>query len=326
MRITRCRPGLLAISALVLALLAVPTPAAAQTGQIKGKVVDAKNQPIEGAVITIEMIEGMTRKYQTKTNRRGEYVQVGLQTGLYRVTASKDGMSQSFDERVRLGGTEINFTLTPGSTAGVSPEEAKKAEERLKAVRAAFDEGVTLSNEGKHDEAIAKFNEVIAAAPKCVECYNNIGTVYSRKQDYAQAEAAFKKALEINPQSADSYNGLATIYNAQKQFDKAAEASAQAQKLGSEAGGTPGAANAGTVFNQGVIAWNAGKVPEAKKLFEQAVQLDPKLSDAHYWLGMATVNEGKLPEAAKHFEEYLKVAPDGQYAEQAKSILASIKK
>jgi outer membrane protein assembly factor BamD (BamD/ComL family) len=41
---------------------------------------------------------------------------------------------------------------------------------------------------------------------------------------------------------------------------------------------------------------------------------------------MATVNEGKLPEAAKHFEEYLKLAPTGQYAEQAKSILASIKK
>src|SRR3712207_7549398 len=36
---------------------------------------------------------------------------------------------------------------------------------------------------------------------------------------------------------------------------------------------------------------------EAKKNFEEAVKLDPKLADAHYWLGMALVNEGKLPEA-----------------------------
>lgn len=326
MRSTRCRLGLLASSAFVLAMIAVPTPATAQTGQIKGKVVDAKKQPIEGAAITIEMIEGMNRKYETKTNRRGEYVQVGLQPGMYRITATKDGMSQALEERVRLGGSEVNFILTPGSSAGASPEDAKKAEERLKAVQAAFEQGVTLSNEGKHDEAIAKFNEVIAAAPKCVECYNNIGTVYSRKQEYDQAEAAFKKALEINPKSADSYNGLATVYNAQKKFDQAAEASAEAQKLSGEAGGATGGGNASTVYNQGVIAWNAGKVPEAKKLFEQAVQLDPKLADAHYWLGMATVNEGKLPEAAKHFEEYLTLAPTGQYAEQAKSILASIKK
>ena len=75
-----------------------------------------------------------------------------------------------------------------------------------------------------------------------------------------------------------------------------------------------------------MIAWNAGKVAEAKKLFEQTVQLDPKLADAHYWLGMATLNEGKMPEAAKHFEEYLKLQPSGQYAEQAKSILTQIKK
>ena len=72
------------------------------------------------------------------------------------------------------------------------------------------------------------------------------------------------------------------------------------------------------MFNQGVILWNAGKIPEAKKQFEEAVKLDPKLADAHYWLGMASLNEGKTPDAVPHFEEYLKLAPTGQYAEQAK--------
>ena len=330
MRSARYRRGSLTICAFVLGLFAFSMPALAQTGQVKGKVVDGNNKPIEGAQIVIEMTEGMTRKYETKTDRRGEFVQVGLQPGQYRITASKEGMSQSFDQRIRLGQSEVNFTLKPGMVAEGSAEDRKKAEEKLAAVKGAFEQGVTLSNENKPDEAIAKFQEVLAAAPKCVECYNNIGTNYTRKQDYPKAEEAFKKALELNPQSADSYNGLATVYNAQKQFDKAAEASAQAQKLAGEAGGTAGAAGGGggasTVYNQGVIAWNAGKVAEAKKLFEQTVQLDPKLADAHYWLGMATLNEGKMPEAAKHFEEYLKLQPSGQYAEQAKSILTQIKK
>jgi len=320
----RSRLGLLAIGAFVLAAtaLALPAPAAAQTGQVKGKVVDEKNQPVEGATITIEMIEGMTRKYETKTNRRGEYVQVGLQPGMYRVTAQKGDMSQSFDQRIRLESAEVNFTLKPGM---ISDDDRKAAAAKVEAMKTTFAEGVALSNEGKHDEAIARFEEVLAGAPKCVECHNNIGTVYTRKQDYAQAEAAFKKALEINPESADAYNGLATVYNAQKKFDEAAEASAQAQKLGGATGAT-GGGNAGTVFNQGVIAWNASKVPEAKKLFQQAVELDPKLADAHYWLGMATVNEGKMAEAVPHFEKYLELAPSGQYAAQAKSILGSIKK
>lgn len=327
MRGARFGRGSLALWALVLGLFAVSTPAAAQTGGVKGKVVDAQNKPVEGAIITIEMTEGMTRKYETKSDRRGEFVQVGLQPGNYKITATKDGMSQSFDQRVRLDMSQVNFTLKPGMVAEASEADRKKAEEKANALRGAFGEGVALSNDGKHDEAIAKFNEVIAQVPKCVECYQNIGTVYTRKREWDKAEEAFKKAIEFKPDSADAYNGLATVYNAQKKFDQAAEASAQAQKIAGAAGTAGGGGgNAGTVFNQGVIAWNAGKVPEAKKLFEQAVQLDPKLADAHYWLGMATVNEGKLPEAAKHFEEYLKLAPTGQYAEQAKSILTSIKK
>ena len=221
----------LAISALVLGLLAFALPAAAQTGQVKGKVVDAKNQPIEGATITIEMTEGMTRKYETKTNKRGEFVQIGLQPGNYKITATKDAMSQSQNQRVRLDMMEVNFTLKPGMAPEASAEDVKKAEAKVAAIKGAFEQGVTLSNEGKYDEAIAKFNEVLAEAPKCVECYNNIGTNYSRKKDFDKAEEAFKKAIEINPSSVEAYNGLATVYNAQKKFDQAAEASAQAQKL-----------------------------------------------------------------------------------------------
>ena len=41
---------------------------------------------------------------------------------------------------------------------------------------------------------------------------------------------------------------------------------------------------------------------------------------------MANLNEGKMPEAAKSFDEYLKLEPAGKYAEQAKGILAQIKK
>jgi hypothetical protein len=35
---------------------------------------------------------------------------------------------------------------------------------------------------------------------------------------------------------------------------------------------------------------------------------------------------GKLPEAAAMFEAYLKLAPEGQYAAQAKAIVAQLKK
>ena len=143
------------------------------------------------------------------------------------------------EQRIGLDPAEVNLTLRPGGAAGggASAEERKKAEARVAAIRGNFDMGVKLSNEGKHDEAIAKFNEVLKEAPKCVECYTNIASLQLTKKDYDAAEATYKQALEVNPSSAEAYNGLATVYNAQKKFDQAAEASAQAAKLGAA---TPG--------------------------------------------------------------------------------------
>jgi len=310
-------------SLLVLALAVVVSPALAQTGQVKGKVVDVKNQPVEKAQVTIEATDGMGRKFNVTTNKKGEYIQIGLPPGQYKITAAKDGLSASHEQRIGLDAAEVNLALRPGTAADMSPDERKKAEAKNAAIRAAFEAGVKLSNENKYDEAIAKFTEVVAAVPKCTECLTNIASLHLAKKDYDSAEATYKKALEVNPSSAEAYNGLANVYNAQKKFDQAAEASAQATKLGAAA---PGGASASTVFNQGVIAWNASRIDDAKKAFEEAVKLDPKLAEAHYWLGMANLNQGKMPDAATSFEEYLKLDPSGKYAEQAKGILTQIKK
>ena len=327
---TRCASiGLrLAIAAFVLA--AFGAAADAQTGRIKGKVVDADNKPVEGATVLLESKE-MNRKLTTKTDRRGEYTHF-LAPGEYTVTVTKDNLTQTQQTRVSIDERELNFTLRPGGGAGagggaISDADRKKIEAERTAVKTAFESGVALSNEGKYDEAVAKFTEVLAKMPKCTECHSNIGAVYMKKKDYVQAEASYKKALEVDPNAVEAYMGLANAYNAQRKFDLATEASAQAQKLQGAAGAAGGAgASASSMFNQGVIAWNAGKIPDAQKLFEQAVAADPKLAEAHYWLGMANVNQGKLPEAAKSFEEYLKLDASGQYAEQAKSMLAAIKK
>jgi tetratricopeptide (TPR) repeat protein len=325
---TRTRIGL-TLGAFVLGLLTISTTGYAQTGRIKGKVLDAENKPVEGAIIQMESKE-FNRKISTKTDKRGEYTQF-LAPGQYSVTATKGDLSQTFDVRVSLDEKEVNFSLKKGSGgagAGASDAERKKAEADMAAVKTTFEQGVALSNENKYDEAIAKFNEVLTKLPKCAECYTNIGALNLKRKDYDQAEAAYKKAAEVNPSSSEAYMGLANVYNAQKKFDQATEAGAQAQKLlaASPGGAAGGAVNASAVFNQGVIAWNAGKIPDAQKLFEQAVAADPKMAEAHYWLGMANVNQGKLPEAVKSFEEYLKLDASGQYAEQAKGMLAAIKK
>jgi tetratricopeptide (TPR) repeat protein len=310
------------ISVLVLSLVALATPAFAQSGQLKGKVLDAQNKPVSDAKITMLAVE-TNRKYETKSDSKGEWRQIGLPPGPYTVTAEKDKLTQSFDVRLGLETKEVNFSLQAGQAGGqMSPEQAKKEAERVEGIKAAFAQGAELTNAGKYDEAIVKFNEVIAAAPKCTECYVNLGAIHSRKQDWPKAEEAYKKALELNPESVESYNGLANVYNAQKKFTEAQAMNAEANKRMGAAGG-PG--NADAFYNQGVIAWNGNDFPKAQELFAAAVKANDKHAEAHFMLGQANLNLGKLPEAAKEFETYLKIAPTGPNAEKAKANFEMLK-
>jgi Flp pilus assembly protein TadD len=326
-----------AICTLAVGVAFVASPAFAQSGQIKGKVTDPQGNIVVGAKVLIENLDKGSRPIEVKTDKKGEYIQVGLYPGKYRITVTKDALSATRETDIHLDMLSMDFKLEPGGGGGkgggANKEDAAKAKAKSEAMTKAFSDGVALSNAGKTDEAIAKFNEVIAVVPNCAECYANIGTVQGQAKKYDESEAAYKKAIELKPDFSEAWNGLANVYNAQKKFDLAAEASKKAMDLISAppAGGAPGApgaapgGNASQSFNQGVILWNAGKIPEAKAQFEQAVKLDPNLADAQYWLGMALLNGGSTADAKPKFEAYLKLAPTGQYAETAKSIVASIK-
>lgn len=301
-------------AAFAAVLLAGLAPVAlAQSTMIKGKVVDAKNEPVVGVTITIEFMGGVNRKLTTKTDKRGEFIQLLTESGQYRVTASDPKIgSASGVTAVRLGRiAEMTIVLVPSTAAN---DAAKAAE-----LKKAFDEGVAASRGGRHDEAIEKFRAAIEMAPSCFDCHFNIGVAYMSKKDEKAAEAAWKQALEVKADYPEALNALSTLYNNQKRFDEASAMSAKA------AAASGGAGNADATFNQGIILWNQGKIAEAKAKFEETITMNASHADAHFQLGMALLNEGKLPDAVGAFESYLKLAPEGQYATQAKGMIAQLK-
>jgi tetratricopeptide (TPR) repeat protein len=209
----------------------------------------------------------------------------------------------------------MSFTLSASS--GLTAEDKKEAA----ATQASASAAVEAMKAGRHDEAIAKFQEVIAKVPTCADCYYNIGVSQMAKQQQAEAEASFKKAIELKPDNGDAYTALANLYNSQKKFDLAAEASANAAKY---AGGGAGGGNAEASYNQGVILFNAGKFAEAKTQFEAATKADPNHAMAQYQLGMTSLNLGQIPDAVSALEAYLKVDPNGPKAAEVKAALPAL--
>jgi tetratricopeptide (TPR) repeat protein len=299
------------VLALAVALV-FSAPAFAQ-GIVKGKVVDAKGEPVADAKVAIQ---GPARNAETKTNNKGEYVQVGLQSGAYTVTVSKDKVGQAAQQVTVSQGTpaEANFTLT--ATSGMSPEQ--------KAVQEAASSAIEALRAGRDDEAITKLNDVVTKLPTCSDCYYNLGLAYSHKQQWDAAEAAMKKAIELKPTNPDPYNGLANVYNAQKKFDEALAMNQKATELAGSTAGAGGGGGAEAVYNQGVVLFNAGKYAEAATQFESATKADPNNANAFYQLGMTNLNLGKIPEAVSALETFLKLAPDDPKAAQVKGSLPAL--
>ena len=142
----------------------------------------------------------------------------------------------------------------------------------------AFDEGIKLTQAGKLDEAIAKFSEAKAINPDCFACQFNIGLSYAAKKDVPKAEEAFLAASALKADSPEPFNQLANLYNAQQAGRQGgADGGRSVEALRRRGGGAGGGASAESLFNQGVVLWNASKIAEAKAQFEAAVKAKPDL-------------------------------------------------
>jgi tetratricopeptide (TPR) repeat protein len=275
------------IALIVLVVVGVPRHAASQgTGMIQGVVKDAQGQPVEGAKIIVESNESVPRRFESRTGKNGDYVQVGLTSGTYKVTVEKDKIIQLQNVPVKaLDATTVNFTLSPPTPPPPSPEAVAQAAQAVE-MRKVFVEGIEAAQANRFDEALAKFHKTIELAPQCAECYYNLGAIYSVKERFEAAAEAVLKGNEI---------------------------------LAAEGPNAP-SPNPVALYHRGVILWKGGKYPEARKQFEQALKADPNHADSHYSLGVALIQEGNLAAGANEFETYLKLAPTGEHAERAKEL------
>jgi tetratricopeptide (TPR) repeat protein len=265
------------------------------TGTARGKVLDDKGQPIIDAKIAIEYQGELKRTFQTKTNKKGEYTQVGLATGMYRITATKDGFAPFFVEtRVTIGDVTYipDIKLAPAHLVAQAAA-AKAADEITPAFNAAAD----LARQGKVDEAEAAYKALAEKAPTIPEIQLNLGYLYRQKKDWAAAEAAYKKALELRPNYSEANAGLLGVYQASGQADKAAA-------LGASAAGDPK-----VQFDMGVTALNSGKYDDALAAFQKAAAADPSNAETYYYLGTVYLSLNKITDARSNLEKYVSMNP-----------------
>ena len=319
------------VLAALLFVAVASVPAIAQP-LVRGRVVDTAGKPVPDATIEfVAKFQSLSRS--AKTDNKGEFLIVGLPSGQYDITATKEAVGTDKIVATVTQGQNMPVTLTlkpaapPGAGgAVVAGAEAAGNKAAQQALQALAKTGSDALNAGNFDGAITAYTDVVAKAPACGECYFNLGVAYANKKQYTEAEAALKKAIEIKPDDDKAHTQLASVYNQQRKFDLAAEESALAAKYSSSAGGIAGGGSAEALYNQGVTLFNGGKFAEAKTAFEGATKADPKMALAHYQLGMTALNLGDFNLAVSSLEMYLQLDPNGAKAAEVKASLPALQK
>lgn len=318
---------------------------------------DGKPAPVAGAIVDIYRTD-MKSKYETKTDKKGIYVYAGLPfIGTYIVAVSAPGARPTYLPNIKAGrGQDVNFTLDPGdgtrpteeqvraaaeagagggAGASESAEERAKREEALRKneeikksneknsqineiVGRTFKAGNEALKAKRFDEAIAQYNEGLAADPDQIALLSN------------KALALIQRGVQKNNEAirlTDDAAKTAGLEAAHKDWREAAEASAKAVQL---AKAQPAATDPETQKGQTANKYFAlvaraeamrlfaskvdtTKADEANTAFQEliAAETDPaKKLKAQVDVAQMYYDAGQVPKAIEAFQAVLASNPD----------------
>jgi tetratricopeptide (TPR) repeat protein len=272
---------------------------------VKGVCKDVQGNPIAGAIVEWYGAE-TGRKYDIKTNSKGEYFSLGIAPGKYKVILLKDGQQLYNFTNVPVllqdDANLLDFDLKKEQAkqaqgAGISPEELKRRQE-------------AAEKAAKETNTVKALNEKLAAANQA-----------SQAGDFDTSIATLTEATQMDPtrdlvwfKLADAYRGSAVKQTDPAEKSKRLEqAIPDYQKAIELKEGQPPEARkdpryAGELaayYNNMAEAYaKTGKTDEAVKAYTQATQIDPPHAAQYYYNEGATMtnanvaNDSKMRQAA----------------------------
>jgi predicted O-linked N-acetylglucosamine transferase (SPINDLY family) len=199
---------------------------------------------------------------------------------------------------------------------GVTLSGQGRNEEALTSIRAALqlnpnsahalsNYGLLLHKLGRHEEALTIFDQALSIRPKYVEALCNRGNTLQQLERYEEALASYNRALAIRP---DDIDGLCHRGNALRELKRYEEALASYENALAI---RPDYAEA--LNNRGNTLQDLKRLEEALASYEKALEFRPDYAVALNNRGVALQALKRFEEALESNEKALAIRPD--YAE-----------
>lgn len=164
--------------------------------------------------------------------------------------------------------------------------------------------GVALHQIGNDDEAIEYINKSFKSNNKNGFAYNNLGTIYSKKQEYTIAIINFDKAIILNSKHSEAYFNKA---NALKNLDENNTVEIEKfYKLAIKYN----LKNKLAYNNLAVFYYENKKYEESIYNCNKAISIDPNYHEAYNNRGNSRRSINKYPEAELDYKKALEINPN----------------
>ena len=322
MNIPRIHRLVIIAAAVLLAAGLVSAQAGRGIGRLGGICTDLNGNPVENIKVMIVFSQNENLKFDTVSNKKGEWSFLGLGTGNWNLSAFGAGFDP-IAQAVYVSQLAVNPKVT------IKLKKAEKAGGGFiqdESTFAFLEKGNQLFREQKYDDAIVQFQQFIDKNPAAYQVRLSIADCYREKGDFEKATGIYNEIIEKSKTDAalgkemmaKGLAGLGNIAVKQNKLDVAQEYFKQS--IASSPKDEILAYNVGEIFfsNQGL--------DEALKYFELASQIKPDWPDPYLKLGYVYLNKADNANAVAKFEKFLVLEPEGERAALVKNILNAIKR
>jgi tetratricopeptide (TPR) repeat protein len=291
-------------------ILLVATAVMAQmgTGRVTGTVKDPAGKPIAGAKITATNPES-ERALEATSGKDGKWALLGFRSGNYEFTFTADGYKpQSYTNSIK------QMNRNPSMDVVLEPLEAGQS---AGSAGGKLAEANALLEQKQYAEALAKYEEIVAAEPTLYQVHYNIGIAQREMKELDKAAASFQKVLDQDPANTGALVAMGDVLVEQKNLEGAVTYFEKAISQTTDEV---------IPFNVAEIYFSQGNNAKAIEYYGVAATRRPDWPEPHLKIGFVHMNAGSMPEAIASFEKVVALAPDSPQAQQAQQILTQIKK
>jgi Tfp pilus assembly protein PilF len=128
---------------------------------------------------------------------------------------------------------------------------------------------------------------------------------------FTRAVEAYRRALDLAPEWIEARINLGVTLYQLWQLEEAEDAFRQVLRLDPK--------NATALFNLGCVLYELGELDQAIRALRRAARLAPASADTHLNLALTYEKTGAVNRARRHWGLYLRYAPNGPWAEHART-------